>query len=256
MHLNFFKMLQTILLLTLFIAQAFGIPRIGITRDFTSQDQIISYSAAIRLESLDNPGSHLKNLPDNKVLNLIKIAYDEMRIDYNTNRPNGDIPSVMVGLATDDGQLHLASSLQRGRDIFLEYPKDENDPLNRFDKIRHLLKSCEDGTHNRHNFFGKCGEPSVVELYMSRHGGFLEDQNGSIRGRMWAWNGQQSRVVQPCPNDFVGPGRYGCRTFMTKWLPRIRLIGTGTPDSSGQDEVGGKIIQITKWWRNFTCERA
>ena len=114
MHLNFFKMLRTNLLLTLFIAQAIGIPRIGIKRDFTSQDQIISYSAAIHSEPLDNPGSYLKNLPDNKVLNLIKIACDEMRIDHNTNRPNGDVPSVMVGLATDDGQLHFASSLQRG----------------------------------------------------------------------------------------------------------------------------------------------
>ncbi|KAI9861437.1 MAG: hypothetical protein M1813_005334 [Trichoglossum hirsutum] len=241
-------MLLKITLLVLLIANAI---EALVERDFEVQEELISYSGVIKFKKVDD----LRFLSENKIINLVKLAYEEMRTDFNTRRLPGNLPQVMVAFATNYGEIYFTSSMTGGRHIFLEEPTSMDDPVGRFDKIRALLKACRDGTHTTHNYFGKCGEPSAIDLYMSRHGGYLEDDLGPIKGRMFAWNGAAQTLVPPCVDDQAANGRYGCQTFITKWLSRVDVIRSGAPDNGDEDKVKGMYDEVRKTWRSYDCRK-
>ena len=93
----------------------------------------------------------LINLLDKKILNLNNIAWDGVRVDFRVKKVIGELPAVTVGFATNGGILYHSSSMTGGRKIFLQEPTDFDDPLNRFNVIRNLLKACRDGTRTLHN---------------------------------------------------------------------------------------------------------
>ncbi len=165
------------------------------------------------------------------------------------------LPGAMIAFVTQNTEIYFASSMKGGDSIFIQEPRSMDDPLGRFDAIRGLLRACQFGTHpGTHSYYGRCGEPSVVELYMSRHGGYLDDNNGRpIKGRIFAWHGPQQRIIVPCWDGKEGDGGYGCSTFLETHLPRVTQVLSANPDATGENDLDFSLV--TKTWRRFTCKR-
>lgn len=223
---------------------------LGISKDFTKGDAIVSYSGIIRFKK-----DFLKGFKDRYVANLLRRAYEEMEEDFQQRQlPTDQLPGAMIALVTDKTEIYFASSIKAGRSIFVQEPTSENDPLDRFEGIRKILKACQFGTHpGNHNYFGRCGEPNVVELYMSRHGGLLVDQYGPIRGRILAWHGPSNSIISPCPDALYAEGRYGCKTFLAEQLPKVVPVTSATPDKTDEDKLD--FLIVPKTWRDFSCEK-
>lgn len=243
-------MLWKFVLLLVLVVNVLGI-QIGISKDFKDTDAIISYSGIIRFKS----EGFNKGFTNNRVANLLRRAYAEMVTDFQQRRlPANNLPSAMIAFVTEDTEIYFASSMKGGRSIFVQEPTGPDDPLVRFEDIRRILKACQFGTHPRtHNYYGRCGEPSVVELYMSRHGGLVSDENGPIRGRILAWHGPTQSIISPCPDALYEAGRYGCMTFLETQLPRVTRVTSATPDATNEDSLDFLIAQRT--WRQFTCAK-
>ena len=241
-------MLWKIVLLLLLVVNVIGI-HLGISKDFGESNVVISYSGIIRFtEQNFNRG-----FTNDRVANLLRTAYAEMVAEHQRRQlPADDLPSAMIALVTDYTDIYFASSIRGGRNIFVQEPSGPDDPLGRFEGIRNMLRACQFGTHPRnHNFYGRCGEPSVVEIYMSRNNGLVTGTNGPIKGRILAWHGPTQRIMSPC--DDGSYGRYGCNTFLEINLPRVERVRSATPDASGENSLNYLILPRT--WRQYSCEK-
>lgn len=227
-------MLSKFVLLLLLAVTVLGV-HLGITKDFSDNDEIISYSSIIRYKT----GKDIPAMTNDRIANLLRTAYAEMVADFQQRRlPADRLPSTMIAFATEHDEIYFASSMKEGRNIFIQLPVDSDDPIGRFDKIRRLLKACQFGNHpEHHNYLGRCGEPSVIEMYMSRHNGYLVDEKGPIAGRILPWNGQRQTIVSPCADGQTGPGRYGCQTFLMRELPRVERVTSAVPDASRENDL-------------------
>ena len=226
-------------------------PVIGVVRDFDRQEDLVSYSSVLKFKTkMDLDRLRLTN--PNRFVNLARVAWDEMALDHRQKRVQSPLPAVMVAFASGD-EIVFASSMTGDRAVFVQEPTSSDDPIVRFDDVRKMLRACQTGLRPRHNYDGRCGEPNAVDIYLARHGGFTEDENGPIQGTLVAWRGSAQTVVRPCVDDQTANGRYGCNTFMTTHFPRVDLLTSGTADRTDQDKINDVCFPLAHTWRSYSC---
>ena len=226
-------------------------PIIGVVRDFDRQEDLVSYSSVLKFKTKMDLDSLRLTYP-NRLINLARVAWDEMALDHRQKRVQSPLPAVMVAFASGT-EIIFASSMTGDRAVFVQEPTSPDDPITNFDDVRRMLRACQTGIRPNHNFAGRCGEPNAVDIYLSRHGGYTQDENGPIRGTMVAWNGNEQTVVKPCDDDQTANGRYGCNTFMTTHFDRVDLLRSGTADQTDQDKINDVCFPLQHTWRGFSC---
>lgn len=219
-----------------------AVPRIGIQKDYIAtkpepdkdEQRIQSYSGYIRFGDNDFHGWDPELMRDEQLVNLAKIAYDEMVAIWQSKLlPLADLPGAMVALATVD-KIFFASSNKTGRN---------DDPPSVFlnNVIKEFLETCEKEGMGTHQTGGKCGEPNVLELHYSTLGRlpFGLHEGASRRARVAPWVRFPGAALgtetnyQPC-GQHSGKG-FGCHRILTwfnlDWVygryltPQVRMTG-------------------------------
>lgn len=160
----------------------------------------------------------------------------------------------MSALVLDEGYIYFPSSITGDRRLFFDDPVSPDDPIELFSKFRDMFRACQDGIRNVHNYYGSCGELNALELYISRdYHGEWNVANGwtkDVKGQIYACSAANKEVRNPCDiNEFVNSNKYGCRKFRTEWFPKLRVVGSGTPDNSDQSAITKLYTIVKRDWR-------
>lgn len=222
-----------------FLSVVQAIPRIGIQTDYLLNNdnredvqRIQSYSGVIELRDEDFHGWDPEFMKDGQLVNLAKIAYDEMVAIWRSKLlPIDDLPGAMVALATVD-KIFFASSIKTG---------SSDDPPEFYlnNVIKEFLETCSNEGMGTHRNGGKCSEPNVLELHYSAMGRnpFGLHEGASVKARMAPWvrfpgAALGSETNYPPCGQHSGSG-FGChrilKYFQLNWAQGVQ------PDATGQD---------------------
>ncbi|KAI9671169.1 MAG: hypothetical protein M1817_003676 [Caeruleum heppii] len=206
-----------------------AVPRLGIQKDWLSNDwrnlnhRVQSYSGRISFPDADK--DHMfppETMKPEQLLNLARIAWDEMAEIHKGAQLSGQLlPRAMIVMAFER-EIAFASSMKQ--DFQGYYKNNANGDL------VDALEACQ--TNGL-----ACGEPNVLDLWMSAHEGKKPNHEGyGDLPRIAAWWVQESSGrgfnIKPC-SKHAGIG-YGCEDIVREF--KLEPISGVIPTEEGQDD--------------------
>ncbi len=203
------------------------------------KDAFQSYSGIIQFEDASIPGDK-KKLSDGQLINLAKIAYDEMVAIWQSLQLSPDACPGAMAVTESDGYVLFASSVRMiaGFVDLKDINADEKESPGWF------MTACLSDGMGPHRLRGRCAEPNVLRLYgdyakTAGHNQYVAPTRTSSSPRLAVWgrpdNAQplqdKEQYFLPCSDTNSG---WGCNVFQLRY--GFKPAAKVTRDPNGEND--------------------